>query len=70
MYMSDEADIAQQRMEIEEDIRKRYITSVTKEFEATGLCLNCAQPVSPTNRWCDKYCMEDHTIRIKLKKGK
>ena len=68
--MSDEADVAQYHMELEAAMRAKYPRIAQKEFEETGLCLNCAQPVAPTNRWCDGYCREDHKNRIKLSKGK
>ncbi len=63
--MSDEADLAQEHIEAEQAMRRRYAKPAQKEFEETGLCLNCAQPVAPTNRWCDKDCMQDHTNRMK-----
>lgn len=61
--MSDEADLAQGRMELEEEIRKKYIAKPTKEAEATGLCLNCGEPVKGEQRWCDVSCRNDWQAR-------
>jgi hypothetical protein len=57
--MSDEADLAQEHIEREEVLRKKYNRKPVMEADVTGECLNCYEPVGLGMRWCDKYCQED-----------
>lgn len=63
--MSDIADIAQNVMDFEQELRSKYRQPLTKEFEPSGYCLNCEEILSEQQRWCDEYCREDHNTRIK-----
>lgn len=57
--MSDEADMTQDRLELEDKIRKKYTVRPVKEAEATGFCLNCGEDLPTTMRWCDADCQSD-----------
>lgn len=61
--MSDEADLAQSHMELEEEMRRRYKKPVGLEVEATGKCLNCGERLDSVKRWCDDACREDWEVR-------
>lgn len=61
--MSDDADKSQDREELEQEIRKKYIKPTEKEVEATGICLNCGEPVRDDVRWCDVFCRNDWQSR-------
>ena len=56
--MSDDADKTQDRIEIEDEIRKRYRKTYDYVKES-GHCLNCGEVVPSGRRWCDKDCAED-----------
>lgn len=66
--MSDEADLAQARMEHEEELRRKYAQVSTEVPEGTGKCLNCGEPVKKGHRWCDVFCRADHLAREIRKK--
>jgi hypothetical protein len=57
--MSDDADMAQDHIEREEKLRRKYTTVNKLEAESTGECLNCREPLTGTRRWCDEHCRED-----------
>ena len=57
--MSDEADLAQDHMEREDMVRRKYKQVPVLEADITGECLNCYEPVGFGMRWCDKNCQED-----------
>ena len=57
--MSDDVDLAQDHIEREEAMRRKYKATPKLEAEPTGECLNCYEPVSLDMRWCDKDCQED-----------
>lgn len=63
--MSDEVDMAQSRMELEEVIRKKYTAHPTIEVGHTGYCLNCGDPLKGDQRWCDVSCRNDWQKRQK-----
>jgi hypothetical protein len=63
--MSDEADVAQDHIEREEALRKKYRKLSRLEVEPTGECLNCDTPLANGRRWCDSYCQEDWRKRNK-----
>lgn len=33
------------------------------DFEPTGFCLNCDEPLEEGKRFCDKNCLDDHAKR-------
>lgn len=57
--MSDEADSAQDHMEREEVLRRKYQPAARLEVEPTGECLNCFEPVPVSHRWCNAECRRD-----------
>jgi hypothetical protein len=59
--MSDEADIAQARMDLEEEIRRKYTKQAYQEPVDSPICLNCDTDISalPGSRWCNTECRED-----------
>jgi len=61
--MSDEADNAQDHMEREDVVRRKYRQIPTLEAEVTGECLNCFEPVGFGMRWCDADCRKDWDAR-------
>lgn len=62
--MSDEADMTQERMDNEAELRRKYTTPPPLEAEAIGKCLNCGEEFSSTTkRWCDEHCARDWTRR-------
>jgi len=63
--MADDIDKAQDHIEREEHMRRKYSNPNRLEAEATGECLNCFEPLSLGMRWCDKYCKEDWEKRRK-----
>lgn len=34
-----------------------------KEYEPTGFCLNCNEPLAKLKRFCNKDCADDHELR-------
>lgn len=59
----DDADMTSERMEREEEARRRLLPAAN-EAEATGRCLWCDEPVAPGLRWCPathpgEGCMTD-----------
>ena len=61
--MSDDADLAQSNMELEDVIRRKYTKRPELEAEATGECLNCYEPLAIGMRWCDTECQQDWAKR-------
>jgi hypothetical protein len=57
--MSDEIDMAQDHIEREEDMRRKYRKPAALEVDPTGSCLNCGEFLTGKERWCDQYCRED-----------
>jgi hypothetical protein len=57
--MSDPVDDAQEHIEREEAVRRKYRHPPKLEVEPTGECLNCAMPVPVSHRWCDSACRAD-----------
>lgn len=55
--MADEADIAQARMEHEENIRRAR--TCTFEIAESDTCMNCGEPTTGGRRWCDMDCRID-----------
>lgn len=65
--MSDEADLADEHTEREMAIRRKSIDT-KPEFEPTGECLNCSEPLAEGARWCDKNCQLDFLNDLKRRK--
>lgn len=61
--MSDDADIAQDQMERESEIRKRYKPTSISEVKAIGFCLNCSEELPKDIRWCCVECQDDWSRR-------
>ena len=62
---SDESDRASaiEAAAIDIGIEQAKINASKLEFEPTGFCLNCSEPLKEGIRFCDKDCMDDHTLR-------
>jgi threonine synthase len=65
--MSDDADLTQDRMELEEKIRKHYIHKPAREAEAQGFCLECGEELPAEMRWCDADCRDLWEERRRLR---
>jgi hypothetical protein len=63
--MSDDADMPQERLDSQQELIRKYTTAAPPEAEATGFCLNCAEPLPDGERWCDIYCNQDWSLRQK-----
>ena len=72
--MSDEADMTQDRLELEAEMMRKFRSEPKREAEPIGKCLNCAEPFVDEDgselvaggkelRWCDEYCAMDWTKR-------
>jgi hypothetical protein len=57
--MSDEADMAQVRMEREEEQRRKY-SGLVEIPDGDGACMNCGATLSDKRRWCDSECRDDY----------
>jgi hypothetical protein len=57
--MSDDADMAQDQMDREQELRRKYRPIVTIEVHSNGECLNCFEPLPMNIRWCNKDCQDD-----------
>ena len=64
--MSDDADKTQDRIELEESLRRREMKNI-KYVEGTGFCLNCGEKLNDNRRWCDKDCADDWDYLTKRK---
>ena len=56
--MSDDADKTQDRLELEEALRRKEMQNI-KYVEGTGFCLNCGEKLNDNRRWCNKDCADD-----------
>lgn len=54
----DDLDRAQDHMEREEAMRRKYQEQRKPEVEATGYCLHCGVEVGVVARWCDAICRD------------
>ena len=57
--MPDELDQIQDRMEQEEELRRKY-TPKPVEIKAIGRCLYCNATLEGTLRFCDSDCRDDY----------
>lgn len=64
--MSDDADKTQDRIEIEDALRRMEMKNI-KYVEGTGFCLNCGEKLNDNRRWCDKDCADDWDYLTKRK---
>ena len=64
--MSDDADKTQDRIELEETLRRKEMKNI-KYVEGTGFCLNCGEKLSDNRRWCNKDCADDWDYLTKRK---
>lgn len=64
----DEADISQSRLELEEELRRKYTHAPVLEVGHTGYCLNCGEPMQGVARWCNSDCLNDYQKRIACKR--
>jgi hypothetical protein len=62
--MSDDVDKTQERLELEETIRKQYHKE-SVPLKGKGHCLNCGEPLKKDLRWCDQHCRDDYEHRLK-----
>ncbi len=53
----DEADIAQARLEREEELRRRQRLALALPY--CGHCYWCGEPLKSPLRWCDADCRDD-----------
>ena len=65
--MPDELDAIQDRMEQEEELRKKY-TPKPVVIKSIGKCLYCGTPLEGDLRWCDEDCRDDYEYMIHRKK--
>lgn len=67
----DDCDLTSERMEKEEDARRRAQSRYTGP-EATGECLWCGAPLANAHRWCDAGCARDweHEQRMRKIEGR
>lgn len=61
----DDLDKAQDHMEREEAMRRKYTNTNYLEAEPVKACLNCGEPLAEGLRWCDKDCQTDWEKRGK-----
>lgn len=59
----DEADIAQARLEMEDEIRKKYAVHHAEIPKGDGYCLECGGEIEGDGRWCDAYCRDSFEKR-------
>lgn len=64
--MPDELDAIQDRMEQEEELRKKY-TPKPPVLKSVGKCLYCGAPLEGDLRWCDEDCRDDYEYMIHRK---
>lgn len=64
--MGDDIDSTQDRLELEEKLRKKYTPKV-EPLKSTGHCLYCNAELHDDRRWCDKDCMDDYEYYVNLR---
>ena len=62
--MADEIDRTQDRLELEEQIKRQY-RNTDAPIKGTGFCLNCGEAIRKDMRWCDSHCRDDFEHRAK-----
>lgn len=61
--MPDEFDQIQERMEKEEELRRKY-TPKPVTLKSIGKCLYCGTPLTGELRWCDEDCRDDYEYML------
>lgn len=61
--MPDEFDQIQERMEKEEELRRKY-TPKPINIKSIGKCLYCGAPLTGDMRWCDEDCRDDYEYML------
>ena len=63
--LADESDRASalESMALEAGIEAAKIKASKLEFEPTGFCLNCNEPLDEGLRFCNGDCRDDHAKR-------
>lgn len=61
--MPDELDQIQERMERDEELRKKY-TPKPIEIKSIGKCLYCGESLEDGQRFCDADCRDDFEYMI------
>ena len=61
--MPDEFDQIQERMEKEEELRRKY-TPKPIDIKSIGQCLYCGNPLTGDMRWCDEDCRDDYEYML------
>jgi hypothetical protein len=56
--MADDIDRTQDRLDLEEELRKKY-KPIEPVIQGSGHCLNCGASVTGVLRWCDSDCRDD-----------
>lgn len=67
--MPDEFDAIQDRMEQEEELRRKY-TPKPVEIISIGKCLYCAENLDEGLRFCNSDCRDDFEYMIQRKTSK
>ena len=65
--MPDELDNIQDRLEKDEELRRKY-TPKPAEIKVTGRCLYCNAEIDKDRRWCDADCRTDYEYMMMRKK--
>lgn len=65
--MPDELDRAQDHIEREEEMRRKYHEAHTHSVASTGKCLFCGKNLAEGVRWCDEDCRDDWEYYIQRK---
>jgi hypothetical protein len=61
--MPDEFDAIQERMEQEEELRRKYAPKPVT-IKSIGKCLYCGTPLTGDMRFCDSDCRDDFEYMI------
>jgi hypothetical protein len=63
--MADEADLTADRMEKEEELRRRLVRK--PELPPCGVCYFCGEDVGSDKKFCNAECAEDFEFEQKMK---
>jgi len=67
--MSDEADLAQQQIEANENRSIAYARiQASKPITPSDVCLFCGEETENGRRYCDAFCRDEHDRRRALKR--
>lgn len=64
--MADDADRSQDRMEVEEALRRRF--KPKEEIPPKGLCYYCDADVAHPKKFCDSDCAEGWEFEQRMKR--